>query len=527
MAFGIKTNRSRGNRRDGSARCVPLPACSAVKIRTLLALFILLPMLSSVVRAIDSSVWQVTPYRIYILTAFEQCPELTPAVEADIAADLTARIEGVVGAPWDAAIVPAPDELRRTMLYRLDGLSAEEAAKVLNAFDEKAKSPKKTDKFMLLTVKSENGALQAAVREFDVRSQQLGPTAAATAWHLGKLRDAALDAVLFAFSPLANIDAVDNKEKTAVLRLQAAALPSRDPALAIIRPGMIFRPYIRLNDRDGKVKLVTPQEWTFLIVEEASPEHLNCRIVSGMAVPLHAKSKSRREQIALAVHPSPTPTVLTVKSRTEPKTPLADYEVYDSDLTTKETTLLARTDWRGQVTLRPDEKKPLRLLLIKYGSDLLARIPVVPGLDSQLTANIANMDSRLKAEGYITGLQEEVVDAYLHREILIRSIRAKIEAEDIETANTMFEELGRLPTGKVFMNKLLDEKKRLQTKDSVVQAKIDRLFTDTQKVVEKCFDPNAITELEREFREAKKAGPNPKAEEEEKPPATPDSESKA
>jgi hypothetical protein len=60
---------------------------------------------------------------------------------------------------------------------------------------------------------------------------------------------------------------------------------------------------------------------------------------------------------------------------------------------------------------------------------------------------------------------------------------------------------GRLPTGKVFMNKLLDEKKRLQ-------AKIDRLFTDTHKVVEICFDPNAIAELEREFREAKKAGPS-------------------
>jgi hypothetical protein len=193
-----------------------------------------------------------------------------------------------------------------------------------------------------------------------------------------------------------------------------------------------------------------------------------------------------------------------VKSRIEPKTPLSGYEVFEVDNATKRSSLIARTDWRGQVSIAPAAAKPLRLLLIKNGADLLAHMPIVPGLDPQLTAEIANTDFRLQAEGYITGFQEEVVDLFLHREMLIRGIKAKIEAGDPETAQTLFEELGRLPAGKVYLNKLAEEKKKLVTKDQVVQNKIDKLFDDTKKVVEKCLDEKRLQELEQELRDAKR-----------------------
>jgi hypothetical protein len=130
-------------------------------------------------------------------------------------------------------------------------------------------------------------------------------------------------------------------------------------------------------------------------------------------------------------------------------------------------------------------------------------MPIVPGLEPQLTAEIANTDFRLQAEGYITGFQEEVVDLFLHREMLIRGIKAKIEAGDPETAQTLFEELGRLPSGKVYLNKLAEEKKKLVTKDQIVQNKIDKLFDDTKKVVEKCLDEKKLVDLEQELRDAK------------------------
>jgi hypothetical protein len=448
--------------------------------------------LSAELNAMDSEVWQVTPYRIQVATAFERSPDLTPAVEKAFCADLRSRIESVVGAPWDVTVVCAPQEQRRALLYSLDDLSVEQAAKFAGNID----------KIMFLAVKSENGVLSATVREFDVRSQQLGPPTFRTAWHLGKLRDAAFDAILASFSPLANIDTVDTKNRTTILRLKAAGLPSRDPALSVIQPGMIFRAYIRMNDRDGKPRRVTPVAWTYLVVDKASAERLECRIESGMATPLNAKRRARMEQVALAIHPTRTPSVLVLQSRTEPKVPLPGFFVYEYDKETKDSALLGRTDWQGQISIAPS-KKTLRTLAVKNGGELLARLPFVPGLDANVTAEIANDDYRLQAEGFVVGLQEQLVDLFVRRELLRRGALNKLDDGETDAAKSLFAELSRLPTAKTFSMKLMEEKKRLDTKDPVVQAKIDKLFSETQKLVDRCLDEKPIEELAGDIRDAK------------------------
>jgi hypothetical protein len=447
---------------------------------------------SSEILATDLEVWQVTPYKIHVLAAFEPAPELTPAVQQEFCVDLLSRIESVVGAPWDVSIAPAPAAERGMILHSLDSLSVEQAAKIAEKFD----------KIMFLAVKQENGALIVTVREFDVRSQQLGPPTARAAWHLGKLRDAAIDAILAAFSPLADIGTVDVKNRTTILHLKAAGLPSRDPKLAVIQPGMIFRAFIRMNDRDGKARRVTPVVWTYLVVDKASPERLDCRIESGMATPLNAKRRTRMEQIALAIHPMPTPTVLVLQSRTEPRVPLPGYQVFEYDKETKDSQLLGRSDWQGQIAVAPG-KKVLRTLVVKNGGELLARLPFVAGLDPSVTAEIANDDYRMQAEGFVIGLQEQLVDLFVHRELLRRGALGRIDAGEIDQARELFGELSKLPTGKVFSAKLADEKKRLDTKDPVVQAKIEKLFTETKKLVDKCLDDKPIEELAEDLRDAK------------------------
>ena len=448
--------------------------------------------ISSEISAADLEVWQVTPYRVHVLAAFERGPELTPGVEKDFCADLLARIESVVGAPWDVTVVPAPEQQRLAILHSLDAMTAEQAAKIAGNYD----------KIMFLAVKLENGATSATVREFDVRSQQLSPPAVCTTWHLGKLRDAALDAVLAAFSPLANIESVDTAKRTTVLHLKAAGLPSRDPALAVIQPGMIFRAYIRMNDRDGKARRVTPVEWTFLVVDKAAPERLDCRIESGMATPLNPKRRPRMEQVALAIHPTRTPSVLVLQSRTEPKVPLPGYQVFEYDKESKESALLGRTDWQGQIAIAPT-KKVLLFLVLKDGGELLAHLPFVPGLDPRVTAEVRNDDYRMQAEGFVIGLQEELVDLYVHREMLRKGALNKIDAGEVDQAKEMFAELSRLPTGKKFSMKLMEEKKKLDTKDPVVQVKIDKLFSETQKLVDKCLDEKPVEELADDLRNAK------------------------
>jgi hypothetical protein len=491
MVFGSNKQRCLEN----APRSQALPGNARSRRLCLLAITAILLAFSPETTAGELEVWQVTPYRVQVLTAFQRDPALTSAVHDDFAADLSARIDGVVGAPWEAAITTAPAELRWTMLHSPDNLSVEQAAKVVGNFD----------KIMFLAVNRENGAIRATVREFDVRTQQLGPPAIRAAWHLGKLRDAALDALLASFSPLANIESVDVEKRTTILHLKAAGLPSRDPALAIIQPGMVFRPYIRMNDRDGKPRHVTPQPWTFLVVERAAPERLDCRIESGMATPLNAKRRARMEQLALAIHPARTSSVLVLQSRTEPKMPLPGYRVFEYDKQTNKSALLGRTDWRGRLSIHPG-KRILLNLAVKNGNELLARLPFVPGLDPTVTVEVANDDYRLQAEGFVVGLQEELVDLYARRELLRKGAINKIDAGRLEEAKALCEELERLPTGKTFLMRLTEERKKLDTKDAIVQAQIDKLFAKTQKNVDACLDEKVVDQLAQDLRDAKQGG---------------------
>jgi hypothetical protein len=130
----------------------------------------------------------------------------------------------------------------------------------------------------------------------------------------------------------------------------------------------------------------------------------------------------------------------------------------------------------------------------------------VPGLEPRVTAEIANDDYRLQAEGFITGFQEELVDLVAHREMLLKGARAKIEAGQFDKVGEMLQELERLPTGKIFLMKLAEEKKRLATKDPVVQQKIDKLFADTQQLIVKHLNEKGAEELAQDLRDAKKGG---------------------
>ena len=79
----------------------------------------------------------------------------------------------------------------------------------------------------------------------------------------------------------------------------------------------------------------------------------------------------------------------------------------------------------------------MRVLLIKDGSALLGKLPVVPGLERQLLAPVPNDDQRLAAEGFINGLQEELLDLVAHEKILAVMIQTRIEKKRFDEATDL------------------------------------------------------------------------------------------
>jgi len=442
--------------------------------------------------AAAGSVWELTPYRVQLIVALPRTAELGPRVEADLKNDLVGRVDAVVGAAWDVTPAEADPRLRHRLSAAIEtitiGLLPEESTK--------------SDKVILLGVDGGPAGSQVVAREFDVRTQIFGTTVRLPLWQPAKLRDTAFEAVREAFAPLAQV--VRTPEKEVRLRLRAAGLPPRDPDLVLAGTGDVFQPLIRYNDRQGKLRRVAVIPWTYLTIEGETAAGFECRVHSGLRSPLSERRRGRIEQLALAVNPPERPTRLSLQSRTEPEgAPLAGYTVHAKPPDSKTTVLLGYTDSRGSIEVPPADH-PLRILLVKNGGQLLARLPIVPGLMPEVTASITNDDQRLEFEGFVIGLQERLIDLVTRREVLLTWGRARLKAKKLSEADELINQLQDLQSRAEFGRILATQRKRVLAADPLVQRKIDALFDDTQELLDKYLDQKPIDELARRLRQARR-----------------------
>ncbi|MGH7194914.1 MAG: hypothetical protein ACREJM_15470, partial [Candidatus Saccharimonadales bacterium] len=170
------------------------------------------------------------------------------------------------------------------------------------------------------------------------------------------------------------------------------------------------------------------------------------------------------------------------------------------------TVLIGRTDGEGRLTIAADES-PLRILMVKHGADTLARLPMMPGLESELTADIPDDDQRLVAEGAIVGIQEKFVDTIARRAVLIKQVRTGLEEGELEKAEKRMEELRKLPRQDDFLNEIRNEKQRAASDDPRIQKKIDKLFDDTREIVIRFLNPADLDNLESELGAALRGQP--------------------
>jgi hypothetical protein len=428
---------------------------------------------------------------VQVFVALEPQPPLTPRLQSALCNTLSARIDAVLGAAWNTEVTPPPPQLYRDMVRGLAELRP----------DQLPLPPPHVDKVLLVAVTAAADGMTVTARDFDCRTHVLNTAVTRPVWQTGALEETTLSALLAAFAPLARIECLE-KDNAAVLRPKAIGLPLGDRKLALLHQGDVLQPIVRYNDRQNNFRRAAPAPWSFCVVETITPEEARARVYSGMRAAMVVKGRGRVESLALRVVPPSGPTMLLLKSRTEPKEPLGGYEVYSHPPGGKSPTLLGLTDRQGRLLLPPD-RALLRVLLVKSGNDLLARLPVVPGLEPQLTAELANHDRRLEAEGFLFGLQEELVDLVARRTILMALVRMRIEAGQFDQAAEKMDELNRLPKALQFTMRITREQERLASPDVAIQKKIDAMLADTRQLIDKHLGSDEIEALDRQLRAAR------------------------
>lgn len=426
-------------------------------------------------------------------------PELTERLRREIEAYVSERVDVAIGAAWDMRIEPPPVQMLGGMLAGLADFTFDDLPdEILNGEE---------DKLLLVVIRGTDGGFSLEARDYDLHTRLLGSVEMRQVTGRAELAGETFAALLAAFAPLTQIEKVD--EANVTLRLRAASLAPLDPSIVWVRPGDVFRPVLRFNERDGTLKRMMPLEWTFFSAAEVKGAEVGCTMYSGLKNPLSARRRGRVEQLAMLARPAAGSTRLELRSRPlpgEPESsrPLAGYAIYAHPAGSPKTVLLGRTDGHGLLTIPADEN-PLRILLIKHGGEPMARLPVMPGLEPVLRAEVPDDDQRLAAEGVIAGFQENFVDLIARRAVLMRRIRTRMDENQLEQAQAFMDELRRLPRQEDLLITLNEQRQQFMTGDARMRKKIGKLFDDTHEIVVRYMNMGDLNQLEHDLQERMRA----------------------
>ncbi len=474
------------------------------------------------------SLQEMSPYDVTLALAV--APGADAALLADdLQRDLAQQIASQIGGAWNVKFFEPPTALAADMLKNLDAMAYQKLPEALR---------KEGDKVYFLVVSAADGGYIVAARELDVPLQTLSPVMTAEVPAAGKLGSGVFSIMLQTFSAVATIDQLEGER--AVLRVRASRIPTPEPDILMLKPGMVGLPVVRINNNRGVAQKISPVAWTYFVVEGVHNQLVDGFLETGIRSPLTGRRRGRREEVILAVNPTLRSTTLRLTSRDEKDKPLAGYAVYTLGTTSvggassqaaaamavlqeqqkpadsldkksgKRLNLVGRTDWKGEIVIPPQVESPLAVVIIKSGTSILAKLPLVPGQEPLMTVEVPDQDALMAAEGAIVGLQEELVDMVASRQLLIARAMARLDDGDLEAAEALREEIRNLPLASDFEMKIRDQHTLYSASNDKVQKQIDQMFTHAYVLLTKFYPPTATDELERSLQAAKKSAKSAK-----------------
>jgi len=466
------------------------------------------------VEPVDSGrAWEYDPYRVQVWICHDQSNFINAYMD-QLIGYLTQQAKLVDKSGWRVQVA-TPSVSWNWQLISSDDLDS--------ITDKLAAVPeiRNFDKLIAVRIHSQRGRYAIQTRELDIRTLTWGADNKLDVSNRADLRQAVTSSVFNAFMPIARIDKVDRKEVR--LRVRASRLvkklvkddqgnfklePNRESPVWVKRQD-VFLPVIRRTDRSGKLEGVTRVPWTFLTIVSRNENDLLCTTHATARAPLAGRKGRQTQYFALVIRPPRQPTLLTITSNSkEDPRPLPGLEILsrepDAPLGSP-TTYIGETDWRGQILIEPGNH-PLRVLGVKSGSSMLARLPVVPGLYDELTTRMLDDEKRLYAEGVAQGLVNELLDVVAHRAVINIEIDKFLEKGEFDRAREKLRELRGLDDAASFIARLNTERKRLQTGTSRENAKIQAMFADLEGMAKLHLDSAIVVNADLKIETARQGG---------------------
>ena len=271
--------------------------------------------------------------------------------------------------------------------------------------------------------------------------------------------------------------------------------------------GEVYQPLMVRTSSTGEVKSDSIREipWTYLTLDQPVERGWRGDVHTGTRRPFGVRRRGRVEHLALALREPVGSTQVRFYARHNASRGLTGYEVFRREPAATESLPLGLTDTSGSVKIDPSESK-VTLLFLRSEGQLLAKVPVVPGLKSKIDVPVADDTARLRAQAALTSLTERLIDTVAQRNILIARVRDRLKSGKIDQAQALFLDLDSLPGRAQFDQEIksVENRKLNRSDDPKVQARIEKLFADTRKLLGRFLSTRQISEVQAELTAARR-----------------------
>ena len=340
----------------------------------------------------------------------------------------------------------------------------------------------------------------ATISEWDLRTRNFGENRRVDVAQLSQLPEHLFYGITEMLTPLARVVRVD--ENRILLEERAGELLAMQDVLPVATSRQVMLPVMRTNDRDGHPLDIRRMDWTFLEIDQNSNGLLSTTMHTGLRSPINARVRPRHWQLALLAKPSNDHTTIRFVSYLSPNgeqdrdMPLPICDILESVPGIKQAVLIGSTDSRGEFrigttgtpTNKPVPGWPVRLLYVRNGRNLIARIPVMPGIEPVLTAQVPIADATLHAESLVLGIQEEILDTVALRQILVSQAITFRQRSDRRGFDDTIIKLRRLKTREVYQAELSLLKMQLPD-DPISRRRIETMLEQTHTLVQDSLPP--------------------------------------
>ena len=348
----------------------------------------------------------------------------------------------------------------------------------------------------------------ATICELDVRTRNIGECRQVEVTNLSQLPEHLFCGITEMLTPLARVVRVD--ENRILLEERAGELLALQDVLPVVAPQQVMLPVTRTNDRDGNPQQIHRVDWTYLTVDRNSDGLLSTTMHTGLRSPINARLRPRHQQLALLAKPThnsktaqntaPFPahceTTIRFTSYITPEMPLPVCDILESvpgrSVVLPEyqrAILIGSTDSRGEFRIDFKPERPVRLLYVRNGKNLIARIPIMPGVEPELVAEVPTADATLYAESIVLGIQEEILDTVAMRQILVSQAITFRQRSDRKGFDDTIMKLRRLKTQQVYQAELNLLKMQLPYDDPSSRRRIEAMLEQTRTLVQDLLLP--------------------------------------